>query len=101
MIKSYKKVFEKVSIDFMGEMYATTESLRHELKDIMKEIVPEIRDRLFLILDSENKGAVSEFEYLTVMKPWASFSATDINNDNELDSGELKTLIWLIDEEEP
>ena len=35
------------------------------------------------------------------MKPWASFSATDINNDNELDTGELKTLIWLIDEEEP
>ncbi len=35
------------------------------------------------------------------MKPWASFSATDINNDNELDSMELKTLIWLIDEEEP
>jgi hypothetical protein len=58
-------------------------------------------ERLFLILDCENKGAVSEFEYLTIMKPWASFSATDINNDNELDTGELKTLIWLIDEEEP
>jgi Ca2+-binding EF-hand superfamily protein len=56
---------------------------------------------LFKILDSENKGAVSEFEFFTVMKAWASFSATDINNDNELDSMELKTLIWLIDEEEP
>ena len=44
---------------------------------------------------------MSEFEYFIVMKPWASFSATDINNDNELDAGELKTLIWLIDEEEP
>ena len=44
---------------------------------------------------------MSEFEFYTVMKPWASFSATDINNDNELDSMELKTLIWLIDEEEP
>lgn len=67
----------------------------------MKDIKPHIIERLFLILDYENKGAVSEFEYYTVLKPWASFSATDINNDNELDIGELKTLIWLIDEEEP
>ena len=44
---------------------------------------------------------MSELEYFTVMKPWASFSATDINNDNELDAGELKTLIWLVDEVEP
>lgn len=67
----------------------------------MKEIKHEILERLFFILDYNNKGAVSEFEYYTVMKPWASFSATDINNDNELDAMELKTLIWLIDEEEP
>jgi Ca2+-binding EF-hand superfamily protein len=35
------------------------------------------------------------------MKPWASFSATDINNDNELDASELKTMIWLVEEVEP
>jgi len=35
------------------------------------------------------------------MKLWASFSATDINNDNQLDAGELKTLIWLVEEKEP
>ena len=35
------------------------------------------------------------------MRAWASFSATDINNDNELDVQELKTLIWLSDGEEP
>ena len=75
--------------------------LRKELKEAMKEIKTHIVERLFMILDYENKGAVSEFEFYTVMKPWASFSATDINNDNELDSMELKTLIWLIDEEEP
>lgn len=44
---------------------------------------------------------MSEAEYFNVMRPWASFSATDINNDNELDAGELKTLIWLVDEVEP
>lgn len=52
-------------------------------------------------MDYNNKGAISETEYMTIMKPWSSFSATDINNDNELDVVELKTLIWLTDGEEP
>jgi len=75
--------------------------LRKELKAAMKEIKPHIREKLFVILDYEDKGAVSETEYLGVMKLWASFSATDINNDNQLDAGELKTLIWLVEEKEP
>jgi Ca2+-binding EF-hand superfamily protein len=75
--------------------------LRKELKGELKDIQPHIREKLFLILDYEDKGAVSELEYFGVMKPWASFSATDINNDNELDAGELKTLIWLVEEVEP
>ncbi len=75
--------------------------LKSELKLALKDIKPQIRDKLFEILDYDRKGAVSENEYLNVMKPWASFSATDINNDNELDSQELKTLIWLVDEVEP
>ncbi|CDW74928.1 UNKNOWN [Stylonychia lemnae] len=82
LLADYKQSFDRIAIDFMGEK-------------------SHIVERLFMILDYENKGAVSEFEFYTVMKPWASFSATDINNDNELDSMELKTLIWLIDEEEP
>jgi Ca2+-binding EF-hand superfamily protein len=67
----------------------------------MPEIDLDILERLFLILDYEGKGAVSEFEFFIVMKPWASFSATDINNDNELDAAELKTLLWLIYDVEP
>lgn len=77
------------------------QELKKELKGALKEIIPSIRERLFVILDYEEKGAVSEAEYFIVMRPWASFSATDINNDNELDAGELKTLIWLVDEKEP
>ena len=52
-------------------------------------------------MDYNNKGAITELEFMTIMRPWASFSATDINNDNELDVHELKTLIWLMDNEEP
>lgn len=58
-------------------------------------------DKLYLIMDYSNKGAINEGEFMTIMKPWASFSATDINNDNELDIQELKTLIWLTDGDEP
>lgn len=35
------------------------------------------------------------------MLPMACFSATDINNDNELDVMELKNLFWLLDDKEP
>ena len=35
------------------------------------------------------------------MKIWAAFSANDINNDNELDSNEVKTLFWLFDGKKP
>eukprot|EP00347_Sterkiella_histriomuscorum_P018501 403345272 len=108
-----QQLFDEIAIDFMGEkvilkifitlnqQYATMVELKQVLLKAMKQIQPHILEKLFLILDYDNKGAVSEFEFNTVMKPWASFSATDINNDNELDSMELKTLIWLIDEEEP
>ena len=75
--------------------------LRKELKVPLKDIQPHIREKLYVILDYEDKGAVSELEFFGVMKPWASFSATDINNDNELDASELKTMIWLVEEVEP
>ena len=35
------------------------------------------------------------------MKIWSAFSANDINNDNELDSNEVKTLFWLFDDKQP
>jgi hypothetical protein len=75
--------------------------LKKELKGTLNKIKPELNQKLFLLLDCQDKGAVSEMEYFNVMRPWASFSATDINNDNELDAGELKTLIWLVDNREP
>ena len=35
------------------------------------------------------------------MLPMACFSATDINDDNELDIMELKNLFWLLEDKEP
>ena len=36
-----------------------------------------------------------------MMSPWAAFSANDINNDNVLDIRELKTLFWIMEDQEP
>lgn len=52
-------------------------------------------------MDYNNKGAITKKEFMSIMGPWSCFSATDINNDNEIDVLELKTLIWLMDGEEP
>lgn len=91
-----------MAIEFLGEKYAQMDDLKKVLnKKLNKYIDQAILDKLYVIMDYGNKGAITEIEFMTIMKPWASFSATDINNDNELDIVELKTLIWLTDGEEP
>jgi len=35
------------------------------------------------------------------MRPWAAFSASDINNDNSLDIAELSKLFWVLDGVKP
>ena len=72
-------------------------NVKKALNDILSFIDKDILKRLYLLMDYNNKGAITEKEFFAVIKPWSSFSATDINNDNSLDIGELKTLIWLQD----
>ena len=54
-----------------------------------------------MIFDYSNTGICHKEEYMHIMKSWASFGATDVNNDNELDIDELKTLIWVMEGREP
>ena len=35
------------------------------------------------------------------MGVWSTFSANDINNDNELDVNEIKMMWWLLDNKKP
>ena len=69
----------------MGDKYAKTTDLTRVLKKAMNKIDKEVLECLFQIMDYNHKGAVSEEEFISIMKPWASFSATDINEENELD----------------
>ena len=45
----------------------------------------------------EGNALISLDNFSAIVSPWASFSATDINNDNQLDIMELKTLFWLME----
>ena len=97
LLTSYSDAFNEVCIEFMGENYATTDSLKDKLIDTL----PTHEHNLFQVLDIEKKGVISESDFYSIMRPWASFSATDINGDGELDVIELKCLIWLMNDEEP
>lgn len=68
---------------------------------VMKDVDPKVRNKLLDIMCYDNSKIISQDDFLAMVSPWASFSATDINNDNELDILELKTLFWLMENSEP
>jgi hypothetical protein len=67
----------------------------------MKNIDSKVQEKLFLLMTYEGNALISQEDFAAIVSPWASFSATDINNDNELDIMELKTLFWLMEAKEP
>ena len=67
----------------------------------MKDIEPSIMEKMFLLMNYEGGKVISLDDFKAIISPWASFSATDINNDNQLDIIELKTLFWLMENKEP
>lgn len=38
---------------------------------------------------------------MRIMDYWAAFTASDINNDNVLDTNELKMLMWVLKDDQP
>lgn len=46
-------------------------------------------------------NVVSRKVFEPVIRAWASYSAADINGDNEINVKELKNLIWIYENEEP
>jgi Ca2+-binding EF-hand superfamily protein len=85
----------------MGSVYADVKTLHKELDKMMPNIEPKVREQLYMLMDYEGHSILSRSDYETIVTPWASFSATDVNDDNELDISELKTLLWLNYGKEP
>jgi len=99
--KKWMDLFYSVSVSFMGTEYAEINNLRTKMDAEMPQIDVEIREKLYYLMNYEGNDFIQESDFSAIIKPWASFSATDINNDNELDIIELKTLFWLLDDKEP
>ena len=68
---------------------------------VLKDYDQEVRTKLFFLFNYEGDTIIKEETFLHIMKVWSAFSANDLNNDNELDAFELKTLFWLFDEKKP
>jgi hypothetical protein len=99
--QTWLDIFDSIRVEFMGKVYADLRDLKKKLDKLMPDIQPEIRNQLYMLMDYEGNSIISLSDYECIVSPWASFSATDINGDNELDICELKTLLWLNDKKEP
>lgn len=49
----------------------------------------------------EGNTLISFFTYKEVMNVWSVFTATDINNDHNVSSSELRMLLWTYEGEQP
>ena len=67
----------------------------------LTHIDKEIRKKLYFLFNYEGDSIINEISFNNIMKIWSAFSANDLNNDNELDAYELKTLFMLFDGQKP
>ena len=56
---------------------------------------------MYFLFNYEGNSIIDEVSYKNIMKIWSAFSANDLNNDNELDAYEMRTLFWLFDGKKP
>ena len=85
----------------MDDSYTPICLLRKHINSRMPHINKEILDKLYEIMLYDGNKVMKARDYDQIMLPMACFSATDINDDNELDISELKNLFWLLDGKEP
>ena len=97
----WKDFFISVSVNFCGNRYVELPVLIKEMDKKLTHIEEPIKQKLYFLLDYDGDTIISDVHFAQLMKIWSCFSANDINNDNELDSNEIKTLFWLFDGVKP
>ena len=93
--------FEGISVNFCGTRYCEIPILKQFMEKQLAHIDLPTRTKLYYLLDYDGDSIISDKEFGHLMRIWSAFSANDINNDNQLDSGEIKTLFWLFDGKKP
>jgi len=99
--KVWSDFFNSISVNFCGDRYVEMPLLKTEMDKKLAHIDNEVRQRLYYLFDYEGEAIISDKKFNHLMKIWSAFSANDINNDNELDTNEVKTLFWLFDGKKP
>ena len=97
----WDEFFLEISVNFCGTNYVEKDLLTKEMDKKLDFIDEPTRKKLYYLLDYEGDTVISDSSFSSLMKIWACFSANDINNDNELDINEIKTLFWLFDGVKP
>ena len=97
----WKTFFDDISFNYYGTRYCEIELLIKGMDKELQHIDKDVRAKLYYLFDYNGGTIVSEKQFIEVMAIWSVFSANDINNDNELDSHEVKQLFWLFDGKKP
>ena len=97
----WNEFFDEISVNFCGNRYVEMKLLIKELDKKLVHIEEPIRTKFYYLFDYEGDAVISDKQFTHLMKIWSAFSANDINNDNELDANEVKTLFWLFDGKKP
>ena len=91
----WKDFFVEHAIDYFGDLFIEVGRLEAALNKEIDHVPKVVRKRLMYIFTNEGQNLVSQPEFLRIMNFWSAFTANDINRDNELDSREVKMLMWL------
>ena len=99
--KYWKDLFIRISVEYFGERFVEIETLTKILDEELADYSLSIRQQLYAIMAYNGEEIIGQNIFENIMSIWSSFSANDINNDNQLDLGEIKMLWWLIEGQKP
>ena len=100
-IKKWEELFLKVSVEYFGKRYVEMDILKVAMEKELQHIDLESRKKLYYLLSYNGDEIIEMTSFQKIMGVWSTFSANDINNDNELDVNEIKMMWWLLDNKKP
>lgn len=95
-MEKWTNFFREIAVDYFGDYFVEYPVFKAAMEVRMKKVDPKVRNRLLYIFNYEGQRIITEEDFLKVMRLWAAFTANDINDDNVLDTRELKMLVWLM-----
>jgi hypothetical protein len=99
--RMWHKMFMEISVEYFGKRYVELDKLTAALESRLQHICLDSRQKLYFLLSDNGDEIIEKTMFEKVMGVWSTFTANDINNDNELDVNEIKMMWWLLDGKRP